>query len=84
MLIYCMFNNINPLFSVETQSAADSPWSVMLEGWVDEPGKGNSGHDHDEEHLSHGEDHDEQGKHGNKGKGKYKLFQYRYIVSLMI
>lgn len=69
-----MFNNMIPLFSVETQSAADSPWSVLLEGWVDEPGKGNSGHDHEEEHLLHGEDHDEEDKHGNKGKGKYTFF----------
>lgn len=43
----------------------------MLEGWVDEE-KGNDGHDHEEEHLSHGEDHKEhdvEDNHGNIGKG---------------
>lgn len=40
---------------VETQSPVDSPWSQMLEGWVD------NSVDHHDEADSHGVDRD----HGN-------------------
>lgn len=49
--------------SVESQSAVDSPWSTMLEGWV-ETGAGHDDHDAEHAEPEHGDDgHDEHGNY---------------------
>uniref|UniRef100_A0A1B6L782 Uncharacterized protein n=1 Tax=Graphocephala atropunctata TaxID=36148 RepID=A0A1B6L782_9HEMI len=48
---------------VDTQSASDSPWSVMLEGWVD---NSVAGHDDHEPAEHEDEGHDEHDEHAFK------------------
>ncbi|KAG8291742.1 hypothetical protein J6590_053601 [Homalodisca vitripennis] len=51
---------------VDTQSAVDSPWSVMLEGWVDNSPAGHDDHEPGEHSSHEEEEHDEHDEHGNQ------------------
>nr|XP_018915125.1 PREDICTED: aspartic and glutamic acid-rich protein-like [Bemisia tabaci] len=46
--------------SGDVESAADSPWSVMLEGWVDEA---HDNHEHEEEHSVSDHSEEEESEH---------------------